>query len=149
MTDRTIAELRNIDPTLPLVLEGFDPPEEEARPWLDRAGALGLACSREVFGEDFDLHLAMVAVVRVAAATLWRTSRGEPCWSRLDVGAARREMVEQGCSAREIGEHFAALASFYAFLVKHGHLTLEQGEPLLRELFPFFVEHFERGGDAA
>ncbi|HHH29243.1 MAG TPA: hypothetical protein ENK57_12990 [Polyangiaceae bacterium] len=44
--------------------------------WLDRVAELGLACSKEVFGEDFDLHLGVVVVARMAAGTVWRTAGG-------------------------------------------------------------------------
>lgn len=132
------------DPTLPIVIEDDDPPEEQAQGWLAEAAALGLACSKEIFGEAFDEHMGMVLVVRFAAATVWRTSSKAPCWSKLDVATLKKDLAGFGLSRERIREELAALASFYAFLIKRKFLTSEQGEPLLRELFPYLAEHYRR-----
>lgn len=90
--------------------------------WLEKATELALAFSREVHGDQPGSHARDVIYIQLAAHTLWRTSRGKPCWGDLDPDVLHAELCDVPVWQHAAGDAIVTYYAFFCFLGKHGHL---------------------------
>lgn len=102
--------------------------------WLDQASALALALSREINGDDATCHLLDRMFIQVAAHEIWRTSGGDPCWTKLEVEPWFERLVDmpfwEGLGANAV----ITTLAFYHFLVAKGHVSREAVLPIVDRL---------------
>jgi len=108
-----------------------------AQRWLEDSTELALAFSHDVQGEHPASNASDVHAICLAAAILWRTSDGQPCWSELDADEllAELERLELQPNARD--SVLIAVYTFYCFLAKHGHLPREAAARAQDRLVPW------------
>ena len=118
--------------------------DPRAEPWLDRATDLALEFYRDVNHEDDSWLGIDTAIIHIAAAVLWRTTGGKPCWSRLDVDAWLQQLSALPNWEQLQENAVMTLLAFYCFLVKFGHLTSEQAIGVVEQIEPYADPIIER-----
>jgi hypothetical protein len=103
--------------------------------WMANSKLLALCCSLEIHGlrpesQEIDLFFLLSAADHV-----WATTRGDPCWTRLDVDAyfarhARHPDWSEGHKDSGVG----TLLGFYTYLTRHGLLSAHDARPLFLAL---------------
>ena len=97
--------------------------ERPAERWLRQARELALSYSLEVQGNDPEANGSDVTTLHLAAATLWRTSGGAPCWSKFDPDAFRDDLERSGLTTFAIEAMQLTVHTLYCYLARHGLLS--------------------------
>ena len=97
--------------------------EDPAERWLWEARELALDYSLEVHGEDPVANRNDVMTLHMAAATLWRTSGGDPCWSKFDPDAFRADLERADTKVSVIEQMLFSVYTLYCYLARHGLLS--------------------------
>ena len=121
-------------------------PGSDERRWMAEAERLGLACAREVHGDDVTVYPAVVTAVRIAAASLWRTRKGKarPRWSRLRVKPLVSEMRRLGLPDDVVEEVLSDLFAFFTYLRLHGRMTARRSLAAQQRLWPYVSDRLGR-----
>lgn len=105
--------------------------------WLDEAACLSMVCTKMIdSSSEMDQTVGMRGV-GMAAATIWRTTNGEPSWGKLDVEELRRATREAGMQPHWQDLVLVVVCSFYGFLEHNGLVPWEQTRPIIDALTPF------------
>ncbi|MEQ9325555.1 MAG: hypothetical protein RIF41_40695 [Polyangiaceae bacterium] len=105
--------------------------------WLDEAACMAMVCTDLIDGGgDVDPTVGMRGV-GLAAATIWRTTNGEPAWGKLDVEELRRATRAAGMDEGWQDMVLVVVCAFYGFLEQHGLVAWEQTRPIIDALAPY------------
>lgn len=119
----------------------FDPPictptMPTVRHWLGEADELAISCAREVLGPEGVGETTAILGVRLAACTIWRTTDGAPCWSKLDVEALCDDLTSNHLDADTFDLVIAVVTTFYGFLRDHAYLGKDEAQRIIGQLDP-------------
>lgn len=122
-----------------------EPEGRDAKRWLDHASELGLACGREIHGDDDTGWFQVMSSVRTAAAAVWLATGGHPSWSKLDASSLSAFVDRQG-SGEEMLQLVAFDAyAFFTFMRRHGLVSSATAYRVQEKLWPLAAPVFERG----